>query len=202
MTGPTRSFSAGTTPSASLGETAPPTLPPSRRPRRGPPVANAVHCPSWAAAVLWQPGPQEPLLASGRGNQFDLPVVWDSEVADLIGGDEGIRTLDLLSAIQALFRAELRPHRVRSGHSTGNRWGMGNGSRDTGVRGGDTGDGSRKTGHGSPEGAARDDLPDSAGSATSRTIASLLSPVSRVPSPPISLSPAASPAKSAPPPPE
>ena len=26
------------------------------------------------------------------------------------GGDEGIRTLDLLSAIQALFRAELRPH--------------------------------------------------------------------------------------------
>ena len=28
----------------------------------------------------------------------------------LIGGDEGIRTLDLLSASQALFRAELRPH--------------------------------------------------------------------------------------------
>ena len=28
----------------------------------------------------------------------------------LSGGDEGIRTLDLLSAIQALFRAELRPH--------------------------------------------------------------------------------------------
>ena len=27
-----------------------------------------------------------------------------------IGGDDGIRTHDLLSAIQALFRAELRPH--------------------------------------------------------------------------------------------
>lgn len=26
------------------------------------------------------------------------------------GGDDGIRTHDLLSAIQALFRAELRPH--------------------------------------------------------------------------------------------
>ena len=30
------------------------------------------------------------------------------------GGDEGIRTLDLLSAIQALFRAELRPHLLSS----------------------------------------------------------------------------------------
>jgi len=29
------------------------------------------------------------------------------------GGDEGIRTLDLLSAIQALSRTELRPHRVK-----------------------------------------------------------------------------------------
>ena len=35
----------------------------------------------------------------------------------LIGGDEGIRTLDLLSASQALFRAELRPH-PREGYCT------------------------------------------------------------------------------------
>ena len=32
-----------------------------------------------------------------------------------IGGDDGIRTHDLLSAIQALFRAELRPH-LRGAH--------------------------------------------------------------------------------------
>lgn len=32
------------------------------------------------------------------------------------GGDDGIRTHDLLSAIQALFRAELRPH-LRGGLS-------------------------------------------------------------------------------------
>ena len=34
-----------------------------------------------------------------------------------IGGDDGIRTHDLLSAIQALFRAELRPH-LRGGYVT------------------------------------------------------------------------------------
>ncbi len=38
-------------------------------------------------------------------------------IRSLFGGDEGIRTLDLLSAIQALFRAELRPH-PREGYCT------------------------------------------------------------------------------------
>ena len=45
-----------------------------------------------------------------------------------IGGDEGIRTLDLLSASQALFRAELRPH-PREGYCT-----TANGGKGTAVK--------------------------------------------------------------------
>ena len=68
-----------------------------------------------------------------------------------IGGDDGIRTHDLLSAIQALFRAELRPHlrgqlsyqkgeslqEVRRTRATGKRPGLEDGPDH--VPGGDLG---------------------------------------------------------------
>ena len=47
------------------------------------------------------------------GENVTVPI---SPSGDEIGGDDGIRTHDLLSAIQALVRAELRPH-LRGGLS-------------------------------------------------------------------------------------
>ena len=49
-----------------------------------------------------------------KGVLMNLALLY---ATDSIGGDEGIRTLDLLSASQALFRAELRPH-PREGYCT------------------------------------------------------------------------------------